>query len=138
VAARFRFRVLREGDAGLKIAKVVARDRANHPLAPGGLARSVVAANPAHTMLLAPTPNPSVKSATIAFGLAQRGDAELAIFAVDGRRVKTLAHGLREAGAYRIPWKGDDAAGHDAAPGVYWAKLDAGGQTFTRRIVFLR
>ena len=29
-------------------------------------------------------------------------------------------------------------AGHEQAPGVYWAKLDAGGRTFTRRIVFLR
>ena len=89
-------------------------------------------------MLLAPTPNPAVRNATIAFGLAEHGNAELAIFGIDGRRVKTLAHGPRDAGAWRITWQGDDQSGHEQAPGVYWAKLDAGGRTFTRRIVFLR
>ena len=136
--ARFRFKVLREGDAGLRIARVIARDAANRPLEPGGLSRSVVAAIPARTLLLAPSPNPARDAATLAFALARRSDAELAIFSVDGRRVRTLARGTRDAGAYHITWKGDDDGGRDQAPGVYWARLQAAGQTYTRRIVFLR
>lgn len=136
--ARFRFRVKREGDTGLRLKGVVARDAANHPLAPEGLARALVAAVPAHTLLLAPSPNPARGAATLAFALAQPGAAELAIFSVDGRRVRTLAHGGREAGSYRITWKGDDDGGRGQGPGIYWARLTAGGQTFTRRIVFLR
>jgi hypothetical protein len=136
--ARFRFRVLREGDAGLHIGRVVARDARNHALEPSGFARSVVAAVPAHTLMLAPSPNPARGSTTLAFALAERGDAELSIYSVDGRRVRTLARGARDAGAYHLVWMGEDDTGRGQAPGVYWARLRAGGLTFTRRIVFLR
>jgi hypothetical protein len=136
--ARFRFKVLREGDAGLKIGKVVARDSRNHALDPSGFARSVVAAVPTHTLMLAPSPNPARGATTLAYALAQRGDAELSIYSVDGRRVRTLARGAHDAGAYRVVWTGDDDAGRGQAPGVYWARLRTGGLTLTRRIVFLR
>jgi hypothetical protein len=136
--ARFRFKVLREGDAGLSVGKIVARDARNRPLDPSGFARSVVAALPAHTLMLAPSPNPARGATTLAFALAQRADADLSIYSVDGRRVRTLAHGLRDAGAYRMVWTGDDDGGRGQAPGVYWARLRAGGLTFTRRVVFLR
>ena len=98
----------------------------------------MVAAAPAHTLLLAPTPNPARDTATLAFGLAQRGSADLSIYAVDGRRVRTLAHGPREAGVYRITWRGDDDGGRTQGPGIYWARLTAEGRTFTRRLVFLK
>jgi hypothetical protein len=136
--AVFRFRVLREGDAALRIASVLARDAANRPLDPSGVGRSVVAALPAHTLLLAPTPNPAHGSATFALALAQRGDAELSIYSVDGRRVRTLLHGPHDAGTWRILWKGDDDGGRAQAPGIYWARLVTAGQAFTRRVVFLR
>lgn len=135
---RFRFRARREGETGLKIASVVARDAANRTLDPAGLSRSQTIAAPAHTVLLAPAPNPARGAAHLAYGLAQRGSVELAVFSVDGRRVRTLAHGMQEAGAYRIAWRGDDDGGHPQAPGVYWARLETAAGTFTRRIVFLR
>jgi hypothetical protein len=136
--ARFHFRALREGVTGLKIANVVARDAANRPLEASELARSVVAATPAHTMMLAPSPNPARGASTLEFALAERGDAELVIFSVDGARVRTLARGPREPGAYRLTWRGEDDAGRPLSPGVYWARLSTRGLTFTRRIVFLR
>ena len=136
--ATFRFRVKREGETGLRLKRVLARDAANHALAPDGLASSVLAALPARTLLLSPAPNPARGSTQLAFALAKPGDAELAIYSVDGRRVRTLAHGARDAGAYHLTWKGEDDGGHTQAPGVYWARLRADGQTFTRRIVFLK
>jgi len=63
---------------------------------------------------------------------------ELMIYSVDGARVRTLAHGPREPGVYRLTWRGEDEAGRASAPGVYWARLKTHGLTFTRRIVFLR
>jgi hypothetical protein len=137
-AARFRFRVLRDGDPALKIAKVIARDAGNKPLDPERFTRSLTAALPTHTVLLAPTPNPAQGEATLAFALAEAGDAELNVYAVDGRRVRTLARGRRDPGVYRLTWRGEDDAGHPMAPGVYWARLVTPGRTFSRRIVFLR
>jgi len=136
--ARFHFRALRDGVTGLKIANVVARDAANRPLAAGSLARSVEATLPAHTMMLAPSPNPARGASTLEFGLAERGDAELSIFSVDGARVRTLTRGPHDAGAYRLTWRGEDDAGRLLSPGVYWARLNTGQLKFTRRIVFLR
>jgi len=136
--ARFRFRALRDGMTGLKIASVNARDAANRPLQSGALASTVVASLPAHTMMLSPSPNPARGASTLEFALSERGDAELSIFSVDGGRVRTLARGPREPGAYRMVWRGEDDAGKTLAPGVYWARLTTHGLTFTRRIVFLR
>jgi hypothetical protein len=136
--ARFHYKALRDGVTGLKIASVVARDAANRTLAASSLTQSVEATLPAHTMMLAPSPNPARGASTLEFGLAERGDAELSIFSVDGARVRTLAHGPREAGAYRLTWRGEDDAGKRLAPGVYWARLTTGGLKLTRRIVFLR
>ena len=136
--ARFRFRALRDGDARLRIGRLIARDPANQRLRPGLLSQSLTTSLPAQTLLLAPSPNPAQGEAHLAFALATPGPAELAIFAVDGRRVRTLARGPREPGAYRITWRGDDENGRSVAPGVYWARLEAAGQTWNRRIVFLR
>jgi len=135
--ATFEFRVLREGDPGIRIASITARDAANQPVAQGRIDKALVAATPAHTVLLAPAPNPAHGSALLSFALAQRGNAELALYAVDGRRITTLARGAREAGLYHVAWNGDDDAGHRAAPGVYWVRLTALGRTYERRIVFL-
>src|SRR5262249_37776721 len=136
--ARFRFRALRDGDAALHVGSVLARDAANRPLAPHSLASTVAASLPAHTMMLAPAPTPARGVANLEFALAERGDADLSIYSVDGRRVHTLTHGARDAGAYHFVWKGEADGGRPAAPGVYWARLTTRGQTFTRRVVFLR
>jgi hypothetical protein len=136
--ATIRFRALRDGDPALRIAHVIARDPANRPLDPSGFSRSVSAAPPARTVLLAPAPNPAVGSATLAFALAEPGEADLHIYGVDGRRVRTLARGRRDPGVYRLAWRGEDDAGRALAPGVYWARLTTMGRTFNRRIVFLR
>ncbi len=136
--ARFRFRARRDGETGLKLGTLIARDAANHGIDPTGVARAQMLATPARTVLLAPAPNPARGSAHLAYALAQRGNVELAVFSVDGRRVRTLAHGVQEAGEYRIAWRGDDDGGHPQAPGVYWARLETATGTFTRRIVFLK
>lgn len=136
--ASFTFRVLREGDAAIRLERILARDGDNRPLAPEAVGRTTLAAVPAHTLLLAPWPNPSPATATLAFALAEAGSAELAIFSVDGRRVRTLASGRHEAGVHRVSWAGEDDAHHVVAPGVYFVRLAANGRDWTRRLVHLR
>jgi len=62
----------------------------------------------------------------------------MAIFSVDGRLVRTLMDGVREAGQYRPEWDGRDAHGSHAAPGVYYVRFVAGSQRFTRQVVLLQ
>ena len=136
--ASLAFRVLREGDAMIRLEQVLARDPDNRPLASDVVDRATLAQPPARTVLLAPWPNPAPGEATLAFALAETGPAELAIFSVDGRRVRTLTTGRREAGMHRVSWSGEDGAHHAVAPGVYFVRLTTSDREFTRRLVYLR
>ena len=79
-----------------------------------------------------------VLAATILFSLARSGPVELAIFSVDGRRVRRLLSEPREAGEYRVLWDGRDDDRHAVASGVYYAWLMVAGQRFTARLVCVR
>jgi flagellar hook assembly protein FlgD len=56
---------------------------------------------------------------------------------VDGRRVRTITSGLRDAGEYRLEWNGADDSGHRIAPGVYYARLVTAQGRFTRVVTRL-
>jgi hypothetical protein len=90
-------------------------------------------------LALAPIrPNPLAGPATVSFSLTRAGRAELAIYGIDGRVVRTLAHGERGAGEQSVTWDGRDESGSRVAPGEYFVVLKAEGRTLTRRIVELR
>ena len=70
--------------------------------------------------------------------LAQPGAVSLEVYAVDGRRVRTLASGWREAGFYQVTWDGRDERRATVAPGIYFARLSAAGKLFTAKLVHLK
>jgi flagellar hook assembly protein FlgD len=47
----------------------------------------------------------------------------LTIYAVDGRKVRTLVEGWREAGRWDAVWDGTDDRGTAVPSGVYYARL---------------
>src|SRR5439155_18214097 len=87
------FRALRVGDPAIRFARVVARDAANRTLGPSAFSATAEVAPPTRTLLLAPFPNPASGATSLLFALAQTGAVDLAIYSVDGRRVRSLAHG---------------------------------------------
>jgi hypothetical protein len=138
--AGVRFRALRAGDARIRLAAVDARDRANRRLAEAAVGVRVEAGVPARTALLSPWPNPvrGAERAELEFSLAEPGAVELAIFGVDGRRVRVLVRGEQAAGVYRVGWDGRDEGGHASASGVYYARLTAGGRLYRQKLVRIR
>jgi hypothetical protein len=82
-----------------------------------------------------PHPNPASNASAISLSLRDAGTVEVAVYDVRGRRVATLYHGSVPAGTLELVWKGEDSKGRRLASGVYWIRADAGGETFTRRIV---
>ena len=132
------FRVLRTGDPGIRIATLVARDAANRTLGPEEITQSGTLERPLHTVLLAPTPNPLRGEARLTFALSEPGEVELVVYGVDGRRVRVLASGWRAAGLYHAEWDGRDESRRSIAPGVYYARLTAGGRRFTQKMVYLK
>ncbi len=87
---------------------------------------------------LACSPNPAPGAAAVAFAVPRAGPVRLRVFDAAGRRVRTLWEGEASAGSGRLLWDGRDDAGRVAADGVYFCRLEAGGRTFTRKLLLVR
>jgi hypothetical protein len=83
-------------------------------------------------------PNPFNPVTTVRFSLYRAGPAALRVFDVAGRLVRTLVSDDLPAGAYEVTWWGDDERGRPVASGVYYCRLEAAGETRSRRMVLVR
>jgi hypothetical protein len=91
--------------------------------------------------LNAVSPNPARGAARIAFTVPGRAldrvPVKLHIYDVSGRRVRTLVQDVRTAGPHEASWSGDVEGGARAGTGVYFLRLDAGGQSASRKLLWL-
>lgn len=83
-------------------------------------------------------PNPSANDTRIAFAMPAPGPARVSVLDVRGRRVRGLTEGTRSAGRHELVWDGRDDGGNPVAPGVYFVLLEAGRETWARKLVRLR
>jgi hypothetical protein len=96
------------------------------------------AAAPAALTLEQNQPNPFSPETSIRFALPQRSEVKLAVYDVQGRTVRQLAAGPRNAGRYDVTWNGRDAQGRRVAAGIYFYRLTAGEETLTRKMTVLQ
>ncbi len=83
-------------------------------------------------------PNPCNPSATLRFDLPSHALADLSLYDVQGRLVRTLVHRELDAGTYRPVWDGTNAAGAQSASGVYFYRLRTPESVQTLKLVLLR
>ena len=83
-------------------------------------------------------PNPFNPSTTIGYRLPVEGQAEIVVYDVLGRLVRTLVSGYTQAGDHEVVWDGRDDSGRQVASGVYLYRLQAGDIVETRRMVLLK
>jgi hypothetical protein len=138
--AVFQFRALTDGASGITADGVKARDGHNHAVTVPFTTTTGTSgtAPPAATELAPAQPNPFCRTSTISFSLAEAGAIDLALYAVNGTRVRTLARGPHEPGNYSLIWDGRDDDQAATAAGVYYVRLTAPRGQFSRRIVCLR
>ena len=86
----------------------------------------------------APYPNPTNPAVSIPFALAEPSHVRLDVYAVKGELVRVLVNEARSAGEYNAQWDGRNERGIDVSSGIYFARLEAGGRFFTRKIVVAR
>ncbi len=84
------------------------------------------------------TPNPVNSSATIRFELPATHHIRLGIYDVAGRLVYTPFEGKLPAGRHAMTWNGKDTTGRTVPAGVYFARLVAGGDARSRKLVVAR
>jgi hypothetical protein len=88
-----------------------------------------------------PRPNPFNPLTHFHCELASEGNLSLAVFDLQGKRVRQLAAGVWESGTHAFAWDGTDEAGHRAASGTYLIRLayttGTARGTLVRKVVLL-
>jgi ribosomal protein L21E len=74
----------------------------------------------------------------IVFDVSARSRVVLAIYDVSGRSVAVLVDRAMEPGRYEAIWNGRTGTGRNAASGIYFCRLMAGGTFETKKMVLLR
>jgi len=72
---------------------------------------------------------------TIEFSVPYRAKTEIAIYDLNGSKVRTLADRTYPLGTHTLTWDGCDAKGHKIAQGVYLVRMEAGKWKATRKVV---
>jgi len=88
--------------------------------------------------LSAPSPNPFAPATAVRFALPAAGPVTLRIYDAGGRACRTLVDGQLAAGEHTAHWDGRDGAARELANGIYFLRLEAGGEERTVRAVLSR
>jgi hypothetical protein len=103
-----------------------------------GYISSAPGALPERLVLHAPRPNPFNPQVTLSFELPRAvASAVLEIFDVAGRRVRVISASSLPAGASEFTWDGVDDSGKRQSSGMYLARLSAGGEQSTQRLMMV-
>lgn len=87
-----------------------------------------------------PAPNPARVSTQLEYAVpgGRAGQSiDLSLFDLGGRRVRTLVHGVAQAGRHTTAW---DLRGEDGSPartGVYFARFQLGSQILSHKLVLV-
>jgi hypothetical protein len=83
-------------------------------------------------------PNPFNPSTTIAYKLERAEYVRLVVFDITGREINTLIDHYQNAGRYTPRWNGEDNRGSKVASGMYFARLQAGSQVATMKMILAK
>lgn len=90
-------------------------------------------AAPTYYSLEAAYPNPFNPETNLTYNLANAGNVKLSVYDIQGREVAVLLDGFHSEGYYSISFNGANLSS-----GVYFAVLNANGQTFTQKLMLVK
>ncbi len=88
--------------------------------------------------LLQNIPNPFSSLTTIGYDVPGEDRVTIDVYNVLGRRVARLVDARKAGGRHTIDWNGTDAHGSPLSSGIYFYRIEWGGQTFSRKMILLR
>ncbi len=83
-------------------------------------------------------PNPFNPETTLQFSIEQAGPVVVEVFNLQGALVATLVNQHLAAGAHQATWQGRDGLGRTVPSGVYLARLKAGDQQWSRKLMLVK
>ncbi|MEJ2196006.1 MAG: T9SS type A sorting domain-containing protein, partial [Ignavibacteriaceae bacterium] len=81
-------------------------------------------------------PNPFSSSTAIPYKLNEQSDVSITIYDILGRELKKFTIGVQPSGVYGVVWDGRNNFGEKAATGIYFYRLQAGGETQVKKMIF--
>lgn len=101
-----------------------------HPAHQGVAAARMLALEPA-------APNPFNPRTTIGYSLAREARVRVTVLDVRGRIVAHLGDEVRGAGRHEAVWEGRDDAGAAVGSGIYFLRVEGGGESATQKLLLL-
>ena len=83
-------------------------------------------------------PNPFNPRVTVAFSLPDRGHAQIRVFDLAGREIRTLVSRHFAAGDHSVQWNGQDDSGRALASGSYLVQIQTAFASRTERVMLVR
>jgi len=98
----------------------------------------VEVAKPAANRLEQNSPNPFNAQTRISYSIKQAGQVTLAVYNLQGQRVRLLVSKPLETGSYSAIWDGRDDAGHDLPTGAYLYLLKMPDAELSQRMTLIK
>ena len=94
--------------------------------------------SPVHFALLPNFPNPFNPETRIEYMTPTNTFVHIAIYNLQGQKIRVLVHEMKNAGAHTAVWNGVDDSGRPTGSGVYMLRMTAGDFQSSRWITLLR
>jgi predicted outer membrane repeat protein len=109
------------------------------PVACGVASHTEISPLPASPMFLQNQPNPFNPTTVISYRLPRPTVVTLRIFDLGGRAIRRLEMGVfHSEGFHSVRWDGHDDSGQPLPSGSYFGRLDAAGQTLTKKMLLMK
>jgi len=92
----------------------------------------------APSIIAAVYPNPFNPATRIKLRLEHPGQVTVDIYALDGKKVRTLLNDSLDAGDLTLEWRGDNDAGLSVPSGAYFCRLVSGWDTDTKKLLLVK
>ncbi len=83
-------------------------------------------------------PNPFGPVTTISYSLPTQSYVRLGVYNVAGREVAVIQDGIRAEGPHKVSWDGAAGDGEPLSAGMYFVRLDAGGETRMSKMMLVK
>ncbi|NOZ62135.1 MAG: T9SS type A sorting domain-containing protein [Calditrichaeota bacterium] len=83
-------------------------------------------------------PNPFNPETQISYTLSNAEHVSLKIYNMQGQLIRTLIDETQSAGSHSVKWDGTNDAGEKVVSGVYLYKLQAGTDSFSRKMMLMK